>query len=99
MLRLSIRDSLTSDEVEDLVRPDNQKNRSNARASSGAVETGRIAVSGLRRFANALRQLDDFSRAQALDEIADELVARRQADDLLALLDELERLVQVRQGR
>jgi hypothetical protein len=46
-----------------------------------------------------LSVLDDFSRSQALDEIADDLVARHQADDLLALLDELERLVQVRQQR
>jgi hypothetical protein len=58
-----------------------------------------MAVSGLRRFANALSVLDDFSRSQALDEIADDLVARHQADDLLALLDELERLVQVRLQR
>lgn len=96
MLRLSIRDSLTSDEVEDLARPALHKARSTGPANPGNVQSGRVAVSGLRRFANALLQLDDFSRAQALDEIADELVARHQADDLLALLDELERLVQVR---
>jgi hypothetical protein len=99
MLRLSIRDSLTSNEVEDLARPAMHKARSTDPANAGSVQTGRVAVSGLRRFANALSQLDDFSRAQALDEIADELVARHQADDLLALLDELERLVQVRRGR
>jgi hypothetical protein len=100
MLRLSIRDSLTSDEVEDLVmRPAQPKPRSTGQAIPGTGQSGRVAVSGLRRFANALSQLDDFSRAQALDEIADELVARHQADDLLALLDELERLVEVRRGR
>ena len=99
MLHLSIRDSLTSDEVEDLVRPAGQKMRANDQAGAGNIQPGRIAVSGLRRFANALSQLDDFSRAQALDEIADELVARHQADDLMAMLDELGRLVQVRRGR
>ena len=99
MLRLSIRDSLTSEEVEDLVlRPAEQKERLHAQAGAGLVPPGRIAVSGLRRFTNALIQLDDFSRSQALDEIADELVARRQTGDLLALLDELERLVQARLG-
>jgi hypothetical protein len=100
MLRLSIRDSLTSDEVEELVmRPADMKARPNDQANPGAVQPGRVAVSGLRRFANALSKLDDFSRSQALDEIADELVARHQADDLLALLDELERLVEVRRPR
>jgi hypothetical protein len=99
MLRLSIRDSLTSDEVEDLVHPADQKSRSHAQMEGGTIPPGRMAVSGLRRFANALSVLDDFSRSQALDEIADDLVARHQADDLLALLDELERLVQVRLQR
>jgi len=99
MLRLSIRNSLTSDEVEDLVRPPEDKSRPHARAAGGAVQPGRIAVSGLRRFANALSELDEFTRAQALDEIADELVARHQADDLMTLLEELERLVQVRLQR
>jgi hypothetical protein len=99
MLRLSIRDSLTSDEVEELVRPTELKARTNEQANPGAVQPGRVAVSGLRRFANALSKLDGFSRAQALDEIADELVALHQADDLLALLDELERLVEIRHPR
>ena len=99
MLRLSIRDSLTSDEVEELMRPANLKARPNDQSNPAAVQPGRVAVSGLRRFANALSKLDDFSRAQALDEIADELVALHQADDLLALLDELERLVEIRRPR
>ena len=99
MLRLSIRDSLTSDEVEELMRPANLKARPNDQSNPAAVQPGRVAVSGLRRFANALSKLDGFSRAQALDEIADELVALHQADDLLALLDELERLVEIRRPR
>ena len=99
MLHLSIRNGLTSDEVEELVRPPEEKFRPDTQAAASAVQPGRIAVSGLRRFANALSVLDDFSRAQALDEIADDLVARHQADDLMTLLDELERLVQVRQQR
>ena len=98
MLRLSIRNNLTSDEVEELSRPAEETARPH-QASAGAVQPGRIAVSGLRRFANALSGLDEFSRAQALDEIADELVGRRQANDLMALLDELSRLVQVRLQR
>jgi hypothetical protein len=98
MLRLSILNNLTSDEVEELSRPAEETARPH-QASAGAVQPGRIAVSGLRRFANALSGLDEFSRAQALDEIADELVGRRQANDLMALLDELSRLVQVRLQR
>ena len=81
------------------MRPANLKARPNDQSNPAAVQPGRVAVSGLRRFANALSKLDDFSRAQALDEIADELVALHQADDLLALLDELERLVEIRRPR
>ena len=99
MLRLSIRNNLTSDEVEDLVRSPEGKARSHAHSTADSVQPGRIAVSGLRRFANALSELDELSRAQALGEIADELVGSHQADDMMALMDEVSRLVKVRLQR
>jgi hypothetical protein len=58
-----------------------------------------VATSGLRRFANVLGDLDEISREQALDEVADELVGTHQAEGIMNLLDELGRLVQTRLQR
>jgi len=98
MLRISMQNSLTSDEVAELT----QRTQANgqpkgARRSSPAVpQPGQVGLSGLRRFANALNELDVVNREQVLDEIADELVGTQQAQAMLDLLDELARLVQVR---
>jgi len=99
LIDAAIQQQLTSDEVATL--------RSTplppAPAPVGAERTaqaqqfpGRAAAGGLRRFANALIHLDEFSQAQALDEVADLLVVTGQAEGMLNLLGELARLVQVR---
>lgn len=62
-------------------------------------ETSRTALVGLRRFANALAQLDELGQAQALDDIADQLVVSGQSEALLNLLGELSRLVSARVTR
>ena len=43
--------------------------------------------------------LDEISQAQALDEVADVLVATGQAEGMMLLLDELSRLVTARLAR
>jgi len=53
----------------------------------------RVAMGGLRRFANVLGDLDEISQAQALEEIANMLVKSGQAQGVRALLDELSRLI------
>jgi hypothetical protein len=97
-LRASIQNNLTSDDVAELsgraVKPEKP-----TRGASEPVDPARIAASGLRRFANAISMMDEVSQAQALDEIADDLVATHQAEGILALLDELSRLVDVRLSR
>ena len=98
MLRISLQNSLTSDEVAELTQgtPAGGRPKGARRGSPAVPHPGQVALSGLRRFANALNELDEISREQVLDEIADELVGTQQAQAMLELLDELARLVQVR---
>jgi hypothetical protein len=99
-LKTAVQRHLTSDEVAEM----------GERAAFGEEEPARhntplpyaparTAVSGLRRFAKSLVELDEFSRTQALDEIADSLVATHQAEGLINLLSELSVLVQARLTR
>lgn len=97
LLKAAIQDQLTSDEVAGLGAAPNSAHPAPARDLQGTpFYPGRVGASGLRRFANAITQLDEISQAQALDEIADTLVVTGQADGILFLLGELARLVQIR---
>lgn len=101
LLRTSIQNALTSDEVAEIARPEPGKvslSRSE-RAAAAALEPGRVAVSGLRRFANAIIALDEVSQAQAIDEAADVLVSTGEAEGMVNLLGELGRAVEARLSR
>ena len=104
MLYLSIQNHLTSDEVYDASNspqksPENQHHASPFYPAKTKKPSSLIAVGGLRRFANTLYRLDDFNQAQALDEMADELVGAGDAENILFLLHELEALVEARLKR
>jgi hypothetical protein len=96
-LRSTIQNSLTSEDLAEIANTSaNRSNRPPHSAPSPNFQPGRVAISGLRRFANVLGDLDEISREQALDEVADELVGTHQAEGIMNLLDELARLVQIR---
>ena len=95
LLRTAIQEQLTSDQVAEMgVHP--PQNPARPAGTGGNLYPGRVATSGLRRFANAIAELDEVSQAQALDEVADLLVGANQGEGLLFLLGELARLVQIR---
>ncbi len=100
MLRLSIQNNLTSNEVAEITTSNKQvaakpeRNRSYSTASAT-----KVAVGGLRRFANALLRMDKFSQAQAMDEIADDLVAAGEAEGVMLFLDDLGRAITARLSR
>ena len=100
-LRASIQNALTSDDVAEIARPEPKPVRMTRaeRAAALALQPGRVAVSGLRRFANAVNELDEVSQEQALDEAADVLVATGEAEGMMNLLGELGRLVEARLRR
>jgi hypothetical protein len=98
ILKTSIQNSLTSEEVVELTGgvPETTARK---KRSPAAQEPGRVALSGLRRFANALVELDDVSQLEALDEVADMLVVTEQAEGMVNILHELARLIQARLER
>jgi hypothetical protein len=53
----------------------------------------------MRRFVTSMNELDDYGRDQALDEIADTLVTKGNAEDAVDLLEELVRLLRARLDR
>lgn len=102
LLRASIQNQLTSEEVAELagtVAGISSGSRGHGNRNSSTFNPGHVAVNGLRRFANALADLDGYSQEQALDEAADVLVAAGQAEGLLVFLDELSRLITARLAR
>jgi hypothetical protein len=99
MLRISIQNQLTSDEVVEAAAAQTAHTPAEKKDPPVAPDPVYKAASGLRRFANTINALDDFSQSQALDEIADKLVITGQAEGLLVYLDELSRLITARLSR
>jgi hypothetical protein len=100
MIRLSIQNQLTSDEVSEIAQTSGTAEPTNRRPSTPILpEPGRQAARSLRRFVQTLNELDRLSRDEALDEIADTLVVKGNAKDSLTLLEELTRLIKARLDR
>ncbi len=103
-LRISIQNALTSDDVAGIAEPERSEPKGvrmtrRERAEAETLQPGRVAVSGLRRFANAINPLDEVSQEQALDEAADVLVSTGEAEGMMNLLGELGRMVEARLRR
>ncbi len=99
LTRLSIQQNLTSDDLAEMVVPPPGQATQPPAAPPSHPEPVRTATAGLRRFALTLAKLDEFDQSQALDEIADNLVAAGIAEGLMAFLDELSTLVEARLRR
>ena len=101
MIRLSIQNQLTSDEVAEMTTlPPVTESKAGQKAVTPILpEPGRQASRSLRRFVQTLSELDRLSRDEALDEIADTLVVKGSARESLTLLEELARLIKARLDR
>lgn len=100
MIRLAIQNQLTSDEVAEIAIAAPAASSKEHRPSHPVLpEPGRQATRTLRRFVGAMSELDDYSRDQVLDEIADTLVSKGNAEDAADLLEELIRLIRARLDR
>ena len=99
MLRISIQNQLTSDEVSEAAASQTTQPAADHTGPAAQPDPVYKAASGLRRFANTITALDEFSQTQALDEIADRLLVSGQAEGLLVFLDELSRLITARLTR
>ncbi len=100
MLRLSIQNNLTSDEVAEITTSTRQVNTASGKKGSfSTISAAKVATGGLRRFANALLHMDKFSQAQTIDEIADDLVAAGEAEGMMLFLEDLGRAITARLSR
>ncbi len=100
MIRLSIQNQLTSDEIADISTPARGGEEPPRRPSAPILpEPGRQAARSLRRFVQTLNELDRIGQDQALDEIANTMVVRGLGSQSLNLLEELARLIRARLDR
>ncbi len=100
MIRLSIQNQLTSEEVAEISAPQPGEVQIAKRPSAPILpEPGRQAARSLRRFVQTLSELDRRGQDQALDEIADTLVVKGGGKEALSLLEELSRLIRARLDR
>ena len=100
MIRLSIQNQLTSDEVSEIVTPATPAESGERKPPTPILpEPARQAARSMRRFVLTLSELDRLSRDEALDEIADTLVVKGNAKESLTLLEELARLIRARLDR
>lgn len=99
MLRLSIEESLTSDDLAVIKEPDKEKKNAPQPTGRKAHPPVEIAWVGLRRFLSAIQSLDEVTLSQSLDDIADSILTGGKADSALRILEELTTLVKARVKR
>jgi hypothetical protein len=99
MLRLSIQESLTSDDIVEITDAHEKKTNPAQPVPRNVPPPSELAWKGIRRFVGSLNDLDEVLLSQALDDIADSLVTSGRAETALNLLQELTLLVQARLSR
>ena len=100
MIRLSIQNQLTSDEIAEMSTPARTAAESPRRAVTPILpEPGRQASRSLRRFVLTINELDRSGRDRALDEIANTMVVRGLGKESVGFLEELARLIRARLDR
>lgn len=95
MIRLSGQNNLTSDDIVEISDSDKQK-PARTTEPPPTKSTHEIASRDLRRFHRGLNKLTTVELSQALDEIADNLVVKGEAESVLQVLEELAALLRVR---
>ena len=97
MIKLSIQNQLTSDEVAEYTTPVLPTETTPRHPAPPILpEPGRQAARSMRRFVQTMNELDRIGRDQALDEIADTLVVKGSGATSLELFEELVKLIRIR---
>lgn len=99
MIRLSIQNQLTSEEVAEITTPVTPTDSGRRPVTPILPEPGRQAARSMRRFVQTLNELDRIGQDQALDEIANSMVVKGLGSQSLTLLEELARLIRARLDR
>lgn len=94
LLRASIHNNLTSDDVAALA----QKPRPQPKTSPAAApDPAQQAINSLKRFTNAMSALDEDFQSAVLDELANDLVLSNRAEGLVNLMHDLAERIRIRQ--
>jgi hypothetical protein len=99
MIRLSIQNQLTSEEVAEITVPSPGSETPRRPVTPILPEPGRQAARSMRRFVQTLTELDRIGQDQALDEIANSMVVKGIGSQSVTLLEELARLIRARLDR
>jgi len=99
MIRLSIQNQLTSEEVAEISTPAATPEARRRPVTPILPEPGRQAARSMRRFVQTLGELDRIGQDQALDEIANTMVVKGLGNQSLSLLEELTHLIRARLDR
>lgn len=99
MIRLSIQNQLTSEEVAEITIPTPGSETPRRPVTPILPEPGRQAARSMRRFVQTLTELDRIGQDQALDEIANSMVVKGIGSQSVTLLEELARLIRARLDR
>lgn len=100
LIRQSIQNSLTSDDIAEHIaqRDENKNNKKEPLTHIGATPE-KNALRILRRFVRVFRKIQQLEQSEILDNLADELVINKQADQTLEIMDELSSLLRARLKR
>jgi len=99
MIRLSIQNQLTSEEVAEINFPPASVEPPHHTVTPILPEPARQAARSMRRFVQTLNELDRGGQDRALDEIADSIVVKGMGKESLTYLEELTRLIRARLDR
>jgi len=96
---LAIREGLTSVEIEEAGRQIAEKKKASSKRRDGIFVPAQSALRGIRSFTNAIIKVSDKEKVGILDELADEMMVRGDAHQVLPLLEELSKLLRARINR
>ncbi len=99
VIRLSIQQQLTSDEVAQVTQSVETPAAPVIPSHPIPPEPARLARRNFHRFVRSLSELEEDMQAQVLDQLADDLVVNKQADGVVTIMGELSQRIAARKSR
>ncbi len=94
LLRASIQNRLTSDDIAELTNKRPAKGEKRAATPPDPVQQ---AINALKRFSTSMVNLDEDTQSAILDELANDLVLAEQAEPMINMLRDLAERIRIRQ--
>jgi len=94
LIHASIKEKLTSDEIAVMIEKPRPQPKSRPAAAPDPVQQ---AINSLKRFTNAMSELDEDIQSAVLDELANDLVLSNRAEGFVNLMHDLAERIRIRQ--